>query len=237
MIEWIIRRSVANRFLVMMAALFLSICGTWTIVHTPVDALPDLYDHWIAKDLLTYLNLAMGSRKRGEFLKIANRPNRYLSRDAFEEANVSFDALLEYYEEKDWMCQRIRKLEQDITTLTHLSPFGAVNYRLFFFLGLVYIRKQRVAPRVAGVRVFQKLDRQPRPKRRPSAALNAAEFKRVFCIAGGKPRKQSVEVQKLIGFLPVVRIHQTVQYAAHDFVSVVNVGQERQKFSLGAFYF
>ena len=58
------------------------------------DALPDLYDHWIAKDLLTYLNLAMGSRKRGEFLKIANRPNRYLSRDAFEEATVSFDALL-----------------------------------------------------------------------------------------------------------------------------------------------
>ena len=45
------------------------------------DTLPDLYDHWIAKDLLTYLNLAMGSRKRGEFLKIANRPNRYLSRD------------------------------------------------------------------------------------------------------------------------------------------------------------
>ena len=34
MIEWIIRRSVANRFLVMMAALFLSIWGTCTIIHT-----------------------------------------------------------------------------------------------------------------------------------------------------------------------------------------------------------
>lgn len=44
MIEWIIRRSVANRFLVMMGALFLSIWGTWTIVNTPVDALPDLSD-------------------------------------------------------------------------------------------------------------------------------------------------------------------------------------------------
>lgn len=44
MIEWIFRRSVANRFLVMMAALFLSIWGTWTIVNTPVDALPDLSD-------------------------------------------------------------------------------------------------------------------------------------------------------------------------------------------------
>lgn len=44
MIEWIIRRSVANRFLVIMGALFLSVWGAWTIIHTPVDALPDLSD-------------------------------------------------------------------------------------------------------------------------------------------------------------------------------------------------
>lgn len=44
MIEWIIRRSVANRFLVMMGILFLSVWGGWTIVNTPVDALPDLSD-------------------------------------------------------------------------------------------------------------------------------------------------------------------------------------------------
>ena len=44
MIEWIIRRSVTNRFLVLMGALFLSIWGTWTIINTPVDALPDLSD-------------------------------------------------------------------------------------------------------------------------------------------------------------------------------------------------
>ncbi|ECL5981413.1 CusA/CzcA family heavy metal efflux RND transporter [Salmonella enterica] len=44
MIEWIIRHSVINRFLIMMGVLFLSIWGTWTIVNTPVDALPDLSD-------------------------------------------------------------------------------------------------------------------------------------------------------------------------------------------------
>ncbi|PHI30606.1 CusA/CzcA family heavy metal efflux RND transporter [Budvicia aquatica] len=44
MIEWIIRRSVANRFLVMMGVLFLAVWGTWIIVKTPVDALPDLSD-------------------------------------------------------------------------------------------------------------------------------------------------------------------------------------------------
>lgn len=44
MIAWILRWSVANRFLVMIATLFLCLWGTWTIVHTPVDALPDLSD-------------------------------------------------------------------------------------------------------------------------------------------------------------------------------------------------
>ena len=44
MIAWIIRRSVANRFLILMGVLFLSIWGTWTLVNTPVDALPDLSD-------------------------------------------------------------------------------------------------------------------------------------------------------------------------------------------------
>lgn len=44
MIAWIIRRSVANRFLVLMAALLLSVWGGWAIWHTPVDALPDLSD-------------------------------------------------------------------------------------------------------------------------------------------------------------------------------------------------
>ncbi len=44
MLEWIIRRSVANRFLVLMGVLFLIIWGIWTVKNTPVDALPDLSD-------------------------------------------------------------------------------------------------------------------------------------------------------------------------------------------------
>ncbi|HEM7542848.1 TPA: CusA/CzcA family heavy metal efflux RND transporter [Providencia rettgeri] len=44
MLEWIIRRSVANRFLVLMGGVFLVIAGIWSIRSTPVDALPDLSD-------------------------------------------------------------------------------------------------------------------------------------------------------------------------------------------------
>ena len=44
MIAWIIRRSVANRFLIMLGVLFLTLWGAWTVANTPVDALPDLSD-------------------------------------------------------------------------------------------------------------------------------------------------------------------------------------------------
>ncbi|HHE6470964.1 TPA: efflux RND transporter permease subunit [Providencia rettgeri] len=44
MLEWIIRRSVTNRFLVLMGVVFLVIAGIWSIRSTPVDALPDLSD-------------------------------------------------------------------------------------------------------------------------------------------------------------------------------------------------
>lgn len=44
MIEKLIRWSVGNRFLVLLATLFLAACGVWAIKTTPVDALPDLSD-------------------------------------------------------------------------------------------------------------------------------------------------------------------------------------------------
>ncbi|HTH94792.1 MAG TPA: CusA/CzcA family heavy metal efflux RND transporter, partial [Rhodocyclaceae bacterium] len=44
MIEKLIRWSVGNRFLVLLATLFLAAWGIWAIKTTPVDALPDLSD-------------------------------------------------------------------------------------------------------------------------------------------------------------------------------------------------
>ncbi|UUT23525.1 efflux RND transporter permease subunit [Pseudomonas sp. T8] len=44
MIAAVIRWSVANRFLVLLATLFVSAWGVWSVQSTPVDALPDLSD-------------------------------------------------------------------------------------------------------------------------------------------------------------------------------------------------
>jgi Cu(I)/Ag(I) efflux system membrane protein CusA/SilA len=44
MIAAIIRYALANRLPVLFAALLLAIMGTWSLLHTPIDALPDLSD-------------------------------------------------------------------------------------------------------------------------------------------------------------------------------------------------
>ena len=44
MIAALIRWSVGNRFLVLLATLFLTAAGVWGVRTTPVDALPDLSD-------------------------------------------------------------------------------------------------------------------------------------------------------------------------------------------------
>ena len=44
MIEYLIRWSVRNRFLVLLAAVFVAAWGLWALKTTPVDALPDLSD-------------------------------------------------------------------------------------------------------------------------------------------------------------------------------------------------
>ena len=44
MIATIIRSAIANRALVLMAALLLAIAGVWSVYNTPLDALPDLSD-------------------------------------------------------------------------------------------------------------------------------------------------------------------------------------------------
>ena len=44
MIARVIRASIANRGLVLLAAGFLALCGIWSVLRTPLDALPDLSD-------------------------------------------------------------------------------------------------------------------------------------------------------------------------------------------------
>ena len=100
----------------------------WQIPFSVREMLPCIYDHWIAQTLFAYMRLGAGSRKRTDFLRIYNRPNRYFSRDAFLAPEISFDSLFRYYQDKAWMMKRAAKLEDDIHVLGRLAPYGQVIY-------------------------------------------------------------------------------------------------------------
>ena len=92
------------------------------------DTVPNLYEHWISRNILTYIKIALGSRERSDFLQIINRPNRYISRDSLRNQTVDFGELKSWYGEKDWMVDRIENLEYDLKAVSRMSPLAAVNY-------------------------------------------------------------------------------------------------------------
>ena len=100
------------------------------VPFTMRENLPNLFDTWMAKDIMCYLQLALGNRSREKFLKIANRPVRYLSRTVFTEPEVSFDKLRAYYAVKnqEWMEERIWNFEYDLKNLASLSPYAAIHF-------------------------------------------------------------------------------------------------------------
>ncbi|MGB4657863.1 MAG: ATP-dependent helicase [Mobilitalea sp.] len=92
------------------------------------DSLPNLFDHWIANDIITYIKIAMGSKERSLYLQIINRPKRYIGRDCFDTPEVDFESLKDYFEDKNWMLERIDQLEYDLAILNGMNPYAAVNY-------------------------------------------------------------------------------------------------------------
>lgn len=92
------------------------------------DSLPNLYDHWIVRDIFTYLRMSKGSLKRSDFLQIMNRPKRYIGRECLESEEISWEALLTWYDDKPWVCERIEKLQKDLKLAGRLSPSGALHY-------------------------------------------------------------------------------------------------------------
>lgn len=92
------------------------------------DTVPNLYDHWIVKNVLSYIKAATGDLSRSNILTIINRPKRYVSRDALEGQMVNWEAVKSFYQDKNWMLDRIEQLEYDLIMLKTMAPVAAVNY-------------------------------------------------------------------------------------------------------------
>lgn len=92
------------------------------------DAMPNIYDHFIVKDIISYIKIATGSGGREDYLQIINRPKRYISREVLRNEEIVLSELKKEYADKNWMMDRIDKLEFDLTMLRNMSPYAAINY-------------------------------------------------------------------------------------------------------------
>lgn len=92
------------------------------------DKVPCIYDHFTVKNVLDYIRAAMGIRDRALFLRIMNKPNRYLSRELLVEPVVSFEMLRTRVEGKNWALDNIDQFEYELKILAGLKPFAAVNF-------------------------------------------------------------------------------------------------------------
>ena len=92
------------------------------------EHLPNIYNHFIGKDIQAYFRLAMGERRRQDFLQVMNRPRRYIGRDSLAGSKVSFEDIRNHYCDKEWMMDRIDQFEWDVKMLAKMAPYAAIQY-------------------------------------------------------------------------------------------------------------
>ncbi len=92
------------------------------------DAVPILWDHWICLDLIAYLRLREGEMDRQDFLRVCNRPTRYITRQSAYAKKLSFEGLREYYSDKEWMGEYLDSFENQLKTIRKMRPYAAINY-------------------------------------------------------------------------------------------------------------
>lgn len=86
------------------------------------------FRHFVVQDIMAYLTLADGDLRRKYFLRIINRPVRYLRRDSMPEEVVSEEGMLQYYRNTPALQERVRNLFRDLRTLGGRKLYLQIHY-------------------------------------------------------------------------------------------------------------
>ena len=98
------------------------------IPFTIRDSIPNLFEHWVSKDIISYIKLAINSGNKNDLLRISNKPNRYISRDSLSSSKANIETLFDYYDDKSYMIKRIIELREHLRTIKNLKPATALRY-------------------------------------------------------------------------------------------------------------
>ncbi|MBQ9549251.1 MAG: ATP-dependent helicase, partial [Lachnospiraceae bacterium] len=92
------------------------------------DRIRNIYDHFIAEDILSYLAIASGDMRRSFFFRIMNRPYRGISRNAVQGERVDFQEILAFHSSDVRTVCALKRLENDLKFLSNMKPYAAVHY-------------------------------------------------------------------------------------------------------------
>ncbi len=99
------------------------------------DRTENLFSHEIAKDFLAYLHFSRdaygvlpGEGKRQDFLRIMNRPCRYIRRQALDGGGRPEQALREFYKQKPYMLEGLEIFFAALKRIAELRPYLAIDY-------------------------------------------------------------------------------------------------------------
>lgn len=88
----------------------------------------NIYDNFAIKDILSYLKIADGSNDISDFVCIANKPLRYISRDSMGYTSTNIDDLIKYYKNSDFVLNKLSKLKYDLKVIKNKVTPLAIRY-------------------------------------------------------------------------------------------------------------
>lgn len=94
------------------------------------------------EDMASYLKFINCGRKREDFLKIMNKPVRYISRNIILEPVINFKVLSNRLKDKPWIMNRIMELEKQVEFAKRLDLSGQLHY-IWKALGYEQYAKER----------------------------------------------------------------------------------------------
>lgn len=113
---------------------FIDVFTRKKIPFTLLDKEYNFFEHFICKDILTYLKLSLDPFDKEDFLKIINKPFRYVSKSNlayvrnFNEYKDPFEILMEKKDTPPFQIKKLDDLRKDIQYLSKLSLSSAIQF-------------------------------------------------------------------------------------------------------------
>lgn len=86
------------------------------------------FGHFVIRDIMAYLALAQGELMRKHFLRIMNRPVRYLKREAVFQEEINEKELAAYYQSMPLLQENIRKMFRDLNCMHSMKLHLQIRY-------------------------------------------------------------------------------------------------------------